>query len=110
MPAATPQERALIARIAAHESWARTTDRTARTASARQASLDRFDRQVDPDGTLDPAIRVQRAAHARSAYFSRLALRSAQSRRRATEARTLADQLDADADLADDELGIGATA
>jgi len=37
--------------------WARTDDRAGRTASARQAFRDRFEREVDPDGKLDPAER-----------------------------------------------------
>ena len=76
------EQRSLIASIAAHESWARTENRTARTAPARKAMLDKFERQVDPDGTLLPAERVIRAEHARKAYFKRLALKSAQARRR----------------------------
>ncbi|MDT2008764.1 hypothetical protein FXW78_39665 [Rhodococcus opacus] len=68
--------------IAAHESWARTEDRTARTAAARKAALDRFERIVDPDGSLNPQERARRAEHARKAYFTRLALKSAQARRR----------------------------
>ena len=79
----TPSERSLRARLAAHESWARTGDRTARTAAGTAAFLDRFEREVDPDGTLDPADRARRAESARKAYFTRLALRSAQARRRA---------------------------
>ncbi len=81
MPEA-PHERALRARIAAHESWARTEDRTARTANARAAALDRFEKQVDPEGTLPPAERALRAEHKRKAYFTRLALKSAQARRK----------------------------
>lgn len=77
----TPEQRSLRARLAAHVSWANTTDRAARTAAARRASMDRFDRLVDPDGVLPPAERAIRAAHARKAYFARLALRSAQARR-----------------------------
>jgi hypothetical protein len=45
--------------------------------------MDRFERQVDPDGTLKPEERARRAGHARKAYFTRLALRSAQARRQA---------------------------
>lgn len=78
----TPSDRNLIAQIAAHESWARTDDRAARTAAARKAALDRFEREVDPDGTLTPQERATRAKHARKAYFARLALKSAQARRR----------------------------
>ena len=75
-------DRSLIARLAAHESWARTADPSARTEPARRALLDRFERQVDPDGVLSPEERVRRAGHARKAYFARLALRSAQARRK----------------------------
>jgi hypothetical protein len=77
----SPTECALRASIAAHESWARTENRTARTANARQAALDRFERLVDPDGRLLPEERAKRAAHARKAHFKRMALRSAQVRR-----------------------------
>jgi hypothetical protein len=75
-------DRSLIARLAAHESWANTADPSARTAPARRALLDRFEREVDPDSLLSPAERARRAGHARKAYFARLALRSAQARRR----------------------------
>lgn len=44
------EHRALQARLGAYESWARTSDRAARTAPARRAALDRFARQVDPTG------------------------------------------------------------
>jgi hypothetical protein len=78
----TPAERSLRAQIAAHESWAHTDDRSARTANARRAMLDKFERQVDPEGVLTPAERAVRAEHARKAHFKRLALKSAQARRR----------------------------
>jgi len=103
MPSRNPDERALIARIGAHESWARTTDRAARTAPARAASMDRWDREVDPHSELPPAERARRAEHARRAYMSRLSLRSAQSRRKAAEARAASVQLDAAAEAADAE-------
>ena len=78
----TPEQRSLRARLASHESWARTEDPTARTAPGRKAFLDRFEKLVDPDGELLPAERARRAEHARKAYFSRLALKSARARRR----------------------------
>jgi hypothetical protein len=78
----TPTERKLRAQIAAEESWAQTEDRSARTANARKAMLDKFETQVDPDGKLTPAERAKRAEHARKAHFKRLALKSAQARRR----------------------------
>lgn len=82
MPARSPEERALIARVAAHAMWAKTNDPSARTAAARRAALERFEREVDPDGTLPPHERARRAEHARKSYFAKLALRSAQARRR----------------------------
>jgi len=69
-----------LGRIGAHALHARHDPRET-TAPARRAFLDRFEREADPDGTLDPAERARRARHLRSAYFSRLALRSAQVRR-----------------------------
>jgi len=77
----TPAERSLRSQIGAHESWARTEDRSARTAKARKAALDRFEREVDPNGELTQQERAKRAEHARKAYFARLALKSAQARR-----------------------------
>jgi hypothetical protein len=74
-------ERVLRARAAAHASWARTPDPAARTEPGRLAFLDRFERDVDPTGALDPADRRRRAEHARKAYFTLLALRSAMVRR-----------------------------
>jgi hypothetical protein len=44
--------------------------------------LQRFERQVDPDGTLNPAERRRRAEQAMRAHMAGLALRSAQVRRR----------------------------
>lgn len=72
-------ERTLAARIAAHESWAQTTDRTARTAPARAA----LDQKFLTEAGGDPV----RAESLRKAYYSRLALKSAQARRRNREAR-----------------------
>ena len=48
--------------IAAHESWAHTPDRSARTAPARAALMAKFERQIDPDGTLSPDERARRQA------------------------------------------------
>jgi len=74
-------ETRLRASIASHESWARTSDRSARTAPARAGLLARFEREVDPDGVLPPEERARRAEHKRKAYYARLALASAKARR-----------------------------
>lgn len=79
----SPAERALRAKLASHVRWANTEDRAAATAPGRQAFLDRFEREVDPEGQLSPQERARRAEHARKAYFARLALKSAQARRQA---------------------------
>ena len=60
------------ARIAAEISWARTTDRSARTRPARQAFLCRFENEVDPDRKLPPDERARRANHALRAHMLRL--------------------------------------
>lgn len=90
MPAHDATERALIARLAAHTRWAKVDDRTASTAPARQAAMERFERQVDPAGKLDPAERARRAESARKAFFTSMALKSAKARR----LRRQADQLE----------------
>ena len=80
--ARTSTERQLAARIAAHESWATTPDRTARTAPAREAFRAKFEHQVDPAGTLLPVERAKRVENAIKAHYARLALASARARRR----------------------------
>jgi len=82
MPGLSPEQRSSRASMNASASWAKTDDWSARTAPARQAFLDRFDKQVDPDGTLAPDARARRAAHARRAYFLGLAIKSADARRK----------------------------
>jgi hypothetical protein len=64
------------ARIAAEISWARTSDRSARTRPAREAFLKRFEREVDPDGKLPSDERRRRAEHAKRAYMLRLRKRA----------------------------------
>ena len=58
------EERELRARLAAHAMHAR-NDSRAVTANARRAFLDRFEREVDPDGVLPVAERLRRAEHAK---------------------------------------------
>jgi hypothetical protein len=62
-------EQQLLGRIGAYKSWARTTDRAARTAPARKAFNARFEDAADPEA-------------ARKAYFHRLALASVRARRK----------------------------
>jgi hypothetical protein len=76
----SPAERSLRARLAAHTLHAR-RDARQTTALARAGFLARFEREVDPDGVLDPSERRRRAEHARRAYFTRLALAAVVARR-----------------------------
>jgi len=57
-------------------------DPQAHTAAARKSFLSRFEREVDPDGLLEPQERARRAEHAKKAYFLKLALRSSESRKK----------------------------
>ena len=52
------------------------------TAAARAAFLSKFELEVDPDKVLPEAERQRRAEAARKAYFTRLALKSVQAKRR----------------------------
>lgn len=75
----TPEQRQLRARIGAYAQHAKHDTRDT-TAKARAAFLTRFEREVDPDGALEPADRARRAEAARRAYFLRLAALSATRR------------------------------
>lgn len=77
----SPSQRTLRARLAAYAMHARHDGRQI-TANARKAFVERFEREVDPDGALPVAERRRRAEHAMRAHMTRLALRSAQARRR----------------------------
>lgn len=87
MPSRT--ERQLNASAAAHESWAATENRSARTAPARAALDAKFLEQANGDPV--------RAASLRKAYFARLTLKSIASRRKSRE-------LTEAAQMAEDEL------
>ena len=65
------------ARAAAHESWARTTDRAARTAAAREAQLVKLESEVDPDGVMTPGDRRKAARNALVARMLRAAEKAA---------------------------------
>jgi hypothetical protein len=79
--ASSSDDRVLIARIAAAERWARERDRTAATEMARRGLIAKFEREVDPDGTLDPAERARRVEHLRRAQLLRASRAAAAARR-----------------------------
>jgi hypothetical protein len=61
--------------------WSR-NDAATMVGPAHRGFRARFERQVDPDGVLDPAERERRADRARKAYMLRLSARSAEARRK----------------------------
>ncbi len=93
----SPKERSLAGRIAAHESWARTPDRSARTAAARAAIDQSFLEEADGDPI--------RARHLKKAHYARLSLKSAKARREAKNANANSAILDEIADAAERDLG-----
>jgi hypothetical protein len=73
------RQRSLAGRIGAYSVHAKYDSREL-TAPGRKAFLDRFEREVDPEGLLPEAERLGRAEYARKAYFTKLALASAKAR------------------------------
>lgn len=74
---------AINGRIGALESWARTTDRAARTRPGFRrspASIEYWLDRVDPEGRMGRENRLKAAEAARRAYMLRLAEASARAR------------------------------
>ena len=65
--------------MAAHTMHSRHDSREI-TAPARAAFLEKFEREADPDGVLDPAERQRRARHLMRAHMLSLAFKSAKAR------------------------------
>jgi hypothetical protein len=84
--------RSLQGRIAAHQSWANTENRTARTANARAAMWQKFLAEANGDPV--------RAEHLRRAFYGRLALKSAQARRKIKQARAELAAVEAESEAA----------
>jgi hypothetical protein len=83
---ASRAERILRARLAAYALHAQHDPRET-TANGRAAFLARFDREVDPEGLLEPDERRRRAEQARRAYFARLSLAAVKARQAKRAAR-----------------------
>jgi hypothetical protein len=82
VPARSPEERSLIARIAITERWAREPDRAAATAPARAGLRGKYAREVDPDGVLTEADREHRVDQLMHAHMLRMTLRAKVARRK----------------------------
>lgn len=76
----SPAQRRVRARMGGHAVHAKHGSE-AIAARARRGFMARFERQVDPDGTLSPAERERRARHAMKAHMNAMALKSVRSRR-----------------------------
>lgn len=75
-------ELSMLGRLGAHSMHAK-HDSKRTSEPGRLAFLNSFEKQADPDGTLDPKERARRAEHLKKAHFTRLAMLSAQKRRKA---------------------------
>ncbi len=79
----TPEARSLRARMGAHAMHAKHDSRET-SKPGREAFRSSFEKQVDPDGILEPAERARRAEHAKRAFYTGIALKSAQARRKSS--------------------------
>jgi hypothetical protein len=77
----TPAQRSMRASIAASTRWAN-EDPAEQGQRMRRGFLERFEREVDPEGQLPPAERERRARSALRAHMQRLAFRSSKARSR----------------------------
>ncbi len=77
----THGERVLLGRIGAYTMLSRHDPREV-TKKARAAFESKFERDVDPEGVLPVEERLRRAEMARKAHYARLALASAEARRK----------------------------
>jgi hypothetical protein len=57
------------------------------TGPATKAAMSRFEKQVDPDGTLSPEERAKRAAHAKTLHYMQLGRKSGIARRKKADKR-----------------------
>jgi len=78
----TPEQRSLRGRLGAQKLHSQVDSRK-HTQPARDAFDSKFDDEVDPDRTLSETERRRRAALAKKAYFTALALKSSRARSKA---------------------------
>lgn len=81
-----PAEMSRRGRIGAHVTHSRHDPREL-TAPAREALLAKYEREVDPEGILDPEERRRRATHARKAHMARIARLSVIARSKAASSQ-----------------------
>jgi hypothetical protein len=81
--AQTHTERVLYGRAGALKQWSEVplAQRPEKTEPARDGWLLKLEREIDPEGKLDPGERRQLARQARRAHMQKIAAKSAQARR-----------------------------
>jgi hypothetical protein len=100
LAARTPEERALVARIATAEKWARCPDRSAATAPARAGRRAKWATEITAQlGELPPDELERRVDDKQRAAMLRMTLAAKQARRKARE--NLEAARAAEAELAD---------
>jgi hypothetical protein len=85
--ALAPVDRKLVGSIGGLTTWSRLNSpdaRRAATAPARAARQRSWERQADPDGNLPPFELAAAVDRLKRAHYRRMALASAQARRRAS--------------------------
>lgn len=80
MSGLSEDERSIRAQIAVNTRWGKTEDRKAATAAARRGLRAKYEREVDPDGTLDPAERDRRVDSLMKAHMLRMTLAAKRAR------------------------------
>jgi hypothetical protein len=83
-------DRRLLASYASNMMWAKCENRSARTLTARQAFLEKLERQVDPSDSLPAEERAKRVKNLQQAHMQKMALRASQARRVKAAARRAA--------------------
>ena len=95
MSAKSSAELKAWAQHAAYTRWAAEKDRSAATQAARDAFIQKFYDEVDPDGVLPEEERHKRAMAARSAWYAGLRAKRLAAQRRRDDAEAELAALDA---------------
>jgi hypothetical protein len=82
MPSDSPEDRAMISRIASLRRWALTNDRRSATAPARRGLREKFADEIDPARALPTAERERRVDQLLRAHMLQMSRKAAQARSR----------------------------
>lgn len=97
MPARSPEERALISRLASRTRLAKTSDWADLTVSARNGLRLKFEREaLDANPGLTPEQLERSVTELHRAHMLRMSLKAAQARRRVRENTAIAEASEAE--------------